>query len=73
MATKTPFIHSSSRYSEEFEEIDIIGKGGFGSVYDVRNKLDGKHYAIKKINLAFVNPDDCFKVIFICFQLSAII
>jgi len=40
-----------SRYQNEFEEITKLGKGGFGSVYQVRNKLDGQLYAIKKIKL----------------------
>jgi len=40
-----------SRYQNEFEEITKLGKGGFGSVYQVRNKLDGQFYAIKKIKL----------------------
>jgi PAS domain S-box-containing protein len=40
-----------SRYLNEFEEITKLGKGGFGSVYQVRNKLDGQFYAIKKIKL----------------------
>ncbi|OUM62666.1 hypothetical protein PIROE2DRAFT_54356 [Piromyces sp. E2] len=40
-----------SRYQNEFEEITKLGKGGFGSVYQVRNKLDGQYYAIKKIKL----------------------
>jgi len=40
-----------SRYQNEFEEISQLGKGGFGSVYQVRNKLDGQLYAIKKIKL----------------------
>eukprot|EP00794_Sanderia_malayensis_P019238 gene19238-21166_t len=63
--TRTPsFIRTPpSRYGEEFEEIDSLGKGGFGSVYEARNKLDGRHYAVKKISLAFVKPDDCSKVL----------
>ncbi|ORX50732.1 kinase-like protein [Piromyces finnis] len=40
-----------SRYQNEFEEITKLGKGGFGSVFQVRNKLDGQFYAIKKIKL----------------------
>jgi serine/threonine protein kinase len=35
----------------DFEELAKIGKGGFGAVWKVRNKLDGRVYAIKKIQL----------------------
>jgi serine/threonine protein kinase len=38
-----------SRYESDFDEIQKLGKGGFGQVYKVRNKLDGNFYAIKKI------------------------
>ncbi len=60
---RTPLIRTPSRYVEEFEEIDVLGKGGFGLVYEARNKLDGRHYAVKKISLAFVKADDCLKVL----------
>lgn len=38
-----------SRYTSEFEELEHLGRGGFGSVYRVRNVLDGREYAMKKI------------------------
>lgn len=38
-----------SRYYRDFEEIDKIGEGGFGSVYKSKHKLDQIEYAIKKI------------------------
>eukprot|EP01132_Coremiostelium_polycephalum_P010766 gene10766-13183_t len=41
----------ASRYSSDFEEIQLLGRGGFGQVVKVRNKLDGRYYAIKKIKL----------------------
>lgn len=40
-----------SRYRTEFIEIEKIGKGGFGTVFKVHNKLDGCLYAIKKITV----------------------
>ena len=39
------------RLLSEFEMMDLMGKGGFGSVIKVRNKLDGNTYAIKRIQL----------------------
>nr|XP_039247644.1 eIF-2-alpha kinase GCN2-like [Styela clava] len=40
-----------SRIHSEFEELQWLGKGGFGDVVQVRNKLDGRYYAIKRILL----------------------
>ena len=41
----------ASRYSKDFKEIKILGSGGGGSVWKVRNRLDRRLYAIKKITL----------------------
>ena len=38
-----------TRYASEFEEIGALGKGGFGSVFQCRNALDKRDYAIKKV------------------------
>lgn len=40
-----------SRFENDFEEIKSIGKGGFGKVVQVINKIDGRTYAIKKVKL----------------------
>ncbi|KAJ1927841.1 eukaryotic translation initiation factor 2-alpha kinase, partial [Tieghemiomyces parasiticus] len=40
-----------SRYRADFEEIEFLGKGGFGEVVKARNRLDDRYYAIKKIRL----------------------
>ncbi|KAJ3283638.1 hypothetical protein HK104_010287 [Borealophlyctis nickersoniae] len=40
-----------SRYKIDFEEIEFLGKGGFGEVVKARNRIDGRFYAIKKIKL----------------------
>ena len=41
--------NSSSRYWNEFIELNLLGQGAAGSVWKVRNKLDRRIYAVKKI------------------------
>lgn len=38
-------------FHRDFEDPKSIGKGGFGEVVQVRNKIDGRTYAIKKVRL----------------------
>ncbi|KAG8240449.1 hypothetical protein J437_LFUL003163 [Ladona fulva] len=40
-----------SRYLTDFEPIHRLGKGGFGVVFEARNKIDDCTYAIKRIPL----------------------
>ncbi|XP_050696930.1 eukaryotic translation initiation factor 2-alpha kinase 3-like isoform X2 [Eriocheir sinensis] len=50
----------SNRYEEEFEEVMVLGDGGFGHVVKARNRLDGCCYAIKIIDMedkGNVSPD----------------
>ncbi|KAK3581137.1 hypothetical protein CHS0354_033931 [Potamilus streckersoni] len=54
---------NTSRYSNEFIQVEKLGRGGFGSVYKAKNKLDGRLYAIKKIKFKHSNPDLWFKVL----------
>jgi len=42
-------IKALLRYHNEFEELERIGKGGFGEVWRAKNRLDECEYAIKKI------------------------
>ncbi|XP_008946073.1 PREDICTED: eukaryotic translation initiation factor 2-alpha kinase 1, partial [Merops nubicus] len=53
----------TSRYLNEFDEIARLGRGGYGKVYKVRNKLDGQFYAIKKISMKRARRRDCMKVL----------
>ncbi|KAA8648175.1 putative protein kinase [Aspergillus tanneri] len=48
---RTPTEHMS-RYSMEFSEVKILGRGSFGEVYHVRNHIDGQSYAVKKIPIS---------------------
>ena len=41
----------SSRYLDDFEQIRLLGKGGFGVVFEAKHKIDENHYAIKRISL----------------------
>lgn len=40
-----------SRYLTDFEPVVCLGKGGFGVVFEAKNKIDDCHYAIKRILL----------------------
>lgn len=41
----------ASRYLADFEPIQCLGKGGFGVVFEAKNKLDDNKYAVKRIRL----------------------
>jgi hypothetical protein len=41
----------ASRYAQEFHELSRLGAGASGQVWKVRNKLDRRIYAVKKIDL----------------------
>ncbi|XP_053406912.1 eukaryotic translation initiation factor 2-alpha kinase-like isoform X2 [Mercenaria mercenaria] len=41
----------TSRYASDFDHIEVLGKGGFGVVFEATNKVDECHYAIKRIAL----------------------
>ncbi|KAJ3033827.1 Eukaryotic translation initiation factor 2-alpha kinase [Rhizophlyctis rosea] len=57
--SRTPFspvdfseaLDVRSRYKEDFAELKPLGKGAFGQVWRVRNRLDGVEYAIKRVKL----------------------
>jgi len=49
--SSTPVVGRHSRYKEEYEELERLGRGAFGAVFRVRNKVDGNEYAIKKVRI----------------------
>ncbi|KAI8369907.1 kinase-like domain-containing protein [Choanephora cucurbitarum] len=56
-------VVSASRYKTDFEEIEFLGKGGFGEVIKARNRLDGRLYAIKKVRLDPRDSEDLKKIL----------
>ena len=46
---------SSNRITDEFDLKEELGAGGFGSVFKVRNKMDGNYYAMKVAELTRVS------------------
>ena len=38
-----------SQYLRDFEELGVLGKGGYGIVFHVKHRLDGLTYAVKKV------------------------
>eukprot|EP01103_Thecamoeba_quadrilineata_P002795 TRINITY_DN1266_c4_g1_i1.p1 TRINITY_DN1266_c4_g1~~TRINITY_DN1266_c4_g1_i1.p1 ORF type:complete len:461 (-),score=102.19 TRINITY_DN1266_c4_g1_i1:40-1422(-) len=46
---------SSLRFHTDFEHSHVLGRGAYGKVVKVKNRLDGQPYAIKKIRLSATN------------------
>ena len=40
-----------SRYLTDYEPVQCLGAGGFGVVFESKNKLDENHYAVKRVRL----------------------
>ncbi|KAG8905299.1 hypothetical protein FRB99_000272 [Tulasnella sp. 403] len=52
--TSSQPTQQTSRWREEWEEIEFLGKGGFGSVVKAKFKLDGAIYAVRGLSLSKV-------------------
>ena len=45
-------VNKTSRYANDFVELEELGRGGFGIVCKAQHRLDGNIYAIKKIKMS---------------------
>jgi len=52
------FEMESKRFSNDFEELRVIGGGSFGDVFLVRKRIDGWRYAVKKARNPVRNHGD---------------
>ena len=48
----------NDKFINAFDLVSVIGKGGFGEVYRVIHKLEGREYAVKKMSLELKEGDD---------------
>ncbi|KAL6299472.1 kinase-like domain-containing protein [Sparassis latifolia] len=53
-----PRTRHTSRWKEDWEELELLGRGAFGSVVKARNKIDSRVYAVKKIRLRATQSDN---------------
>ncbi|KAK6362097.1 hypothetical protein TWF730_005795 [Orbilia blumenaviensis] len=61
----------AGRYAQEWDEIQRLGRGGFGEVVKARNKFDGNIYAVKKVLETSSNTlDDVLKEVLLLSQLN---
>ncbi|KAK6506891.1 hypothetical protein TWF481_005349 [Arthrobotrys musiformis] len=65
------FTGRPGRYAQEWDEIQRLGRGGFGEVVKARNKFDGNFYAVKKVIETSSNTlDDVLKEVLLLSQLN---
>jgi len=51
-------LENINSYSNSFEILDLLGRGGFGSVHKVKHKLDQQYYALKRIKIHLGAKED---------------
>lgn len=44
-----PRCAETSRFEQDFECIELLGRGAFGDVWRCRHRLDGQEYAVKRV------------------------
>ncbi|XP_037021298.2 interferon-induced, double-stranded RNA-activated protein kinase isoform X2 [Artibeus jamaicensis] len=47
----------NERFIEDFSEITLIGKGGYGHVFKAKHRIDGKTYVIKRVKYDTKNKE----------------
>lgn len=54
------FLFCDGRYESEFQQMCVLGTGGFGDVYKCKNKLTNVQYAIKRVpvNIERIRPSE---------------
>ena len=48
---ETRQILENGRFNKLFEQLEVLGEGGFGKVYKVQNKVDDQIYAVKTLHI----------------------
>lgn len=46
-----PHANIEQRYCTEFDELECLGRGGFGVVHRARHRIDQMEYAVKRVDL----------------------
>lgn len=59
--TQREMILHNGRFEKQFEILDLLGKGGFGTVMKVLDRLEEQIYAVKKVRLHLPFSDDLRK------------
>jgi translation initiation factor 2-alpha kinase 4 len=56
-----------ARHKTDFEVLNVLGQGAFGTAYKVKNRVDSRIYALKSVRIdrsgIFGSSDDCVKVL----------
>jgi len=47
--SETTPVSLPSRFDQDFERLELLGRGAFGEVWRCRHRLDGREYAIKAV------------------------
>ncbi|KFM57077.1 Eukaryotic translation initiation factor 2-alpha kinase 3, partial [Stegodyphus mimosarum] len=62
----------TSRFQEDFELIAVLGRGGFGVVMEVKNKIDDCYYAVKRIRIHFSGKSKMMQLDFVMREVKAL-
>lgn len=54
-------VSASSRFDQEFDRLEQLGRGGFGEVWRARSRVDHKEYAVKMVRYRFNQEDGPFE------------